>query len=119
MRATLLLLFMAISLGATGATTHNLNWVNDGSSADQEITIEVGDTVSWTWGIGTHNLISTSGTETFDSGFSSALNNVFSYTFNQTGATNYQCDPHAGNMYGTVTVISTAEPILPKRPILP
>ena len=116
MRATLILLFMAISFGATGATTHNLNWVNDGSSADQKITIEVGDTVNWTWGIGTHNLISTSGTETFNSGFSSALNNVFSHTFNRTGATNYQCDPHDRNMYGTVTVISTAEPTDPINP---
>ena len=110
MRATLLLVFMVISFGASGATTHNLNWVNDGSSAGQTITIEVGDTVSWTWGVGTHNLTSTSGTEAFDSGFSSAPNNVFSHTFNQPGATNYQCDPHARNMYGTVTVIATAEP---------
>ena len=113
MRAILLLLFTAISFGAAGATTHNLNWSNDGTSANQGITIEVGDTVIWTWGGGTHNLRSISGTETFDSGYSSTPNDVFSYTFSQSGATSYHCDPHDGNMYGTVTVTSASEPTPP------
>jgi plastocyanin len=85
-------------------TTHQLGWGNTGSDANQELTIEVGDTVEWTWGTGTHNLIATSGTETFDSGYHGSPGYVFSYTFNQVGATNYVCSPHAGNMYGTITV---------------
>jgi plastocyanin len=113
MRAISLLVFTAISFGASGATTYNLNWSNNGTSANQSMTIEVGDTVRWTWGAGTHNLVSISGTETFDSGYSSTPNHVFSHTFSQAGATSYQCDPHDGNMYGTVTVTSTSEPTPP------
>ena len=101
MKTKLLLFFTFISFGLFAQTTHELAWANDGTCANQQITIEVGDTVNWTWGAGTHNLRATSGTETFDSGYTVSS---FSYTFNQVGSTDYVCDPHATNMYGTVTV---------------
>ena len=103
MKTKLLLFFAFISLCVGAQTTHQLGWGNTGSDANQQITIEVGDTVEWTWGSGTHNLVTTSGTETFDSGYH-GVGYVFSYTFNELGATDYVCSPHAGNMYGTVTV---------------
>ena len=108
MKKTLLLFFTLFSFAISAQTTHNLGWANDGSSDNQQITIEVGDTIIWTWGAGTHNLRATSGTESFDSGFFTGAGNTFTYTFNQVGSTNYVCDPHAGNMNGTVTVTSTA-----------
>ena len=103
MKTKLLLFFAFISLCVGAQTTHQLGWGNTGSDANQQITIEVGDTVEWTWGSGTHNLVTTSGTETIDSGYH-GVGYVFSYTFNELGATDYECSPHAGNMYGTVTV---------------
>ena len=108
MKKTLLLFFTIISFTLSAQTTHNLDWANDGSSNNQQITIDVGDTIIWTWGSGTHNLRATSGTESFDSGYFTGAGNTFTYTFNQVGSTNYVCDPHAGNMNGTVTVTSTA-----------
>ena len=83
-------------------TTHYYDWGYN--TANQQINIEVGDTVEWTWvGGGNHNLISTSGIESFNSGFGGA-GKTFSYTFNSEGSTNYVCTPHSGNMYGTVNV---------------
>lgn len=108
MKKTLLLFFTLFSFALSAQTTHNLGWANDGSSDSQQITIEVGDTIIWTWGSGTHNLRATSGTESFDSGYFTGAGNTFTYTFNQVGSTDYVCDPHAGNMNGTVTVTSTA-----------
>jgi len=108
MKKTLLLFFTLFSFTLSAQTTYNLGWANDGSSDNQQITIEVGDTIIWTWGAGTHNLRATSGTESFDSGYFTGAGNTFTYTFNQVGSTDYVCDPHAGNMNGTVTVTSTA-----------
>ena len=108
MKKTVLLFFTMISFALTAQTTHNLDWANDGSSNNQQITIDVGDTIIWTWGSGTHNLRATSGTESFDSGYFTGAGNTFTYTFNQVGSTDYVCDPHDGNMNGTVTVTSTA-----------
>jgi hypothetical protein len=106
MKSKLFLFFTFISFGLFAQTTHELAWANDGTCANQQITIEVGDTVNWTWGAGTHNLRATSGIETFDSGYTVSS---FSYTFNQVGSTDYVCDPHASNMYGTVTVAEASD----------
>ena len=98
---------MVASLWLWAQTTHQLSWGNDGSDAGQALTIEVGDTVEWTWGAGTHNLVSTSGVETFDSGYESS-GFVWSHTFTVVGSTDYVCSPHAGNMYGTITTTEAA-----------
>ena len=108
MKTTLLLFFTIISFSLSAQTTHNLGWANDGNSNNQSIWIEQGDTIIWTWGSGVHNLRSTSGTESFDSGYFTVSGSTFTYTFNQVGSTDYVCDPHQGNMNGTVTVTSTA-----------
>ena len=107
MKTKLLFSFLFISLLVGAQTTHELGWGNTGADANQQLTINVGDTVEWTWGYGTHNLVSTSGVETFDSGYESS-GFVWSHTFTLVGSTNYVCSPHAGNMYGTIT--ATAAP---------
>ena len=109
MKKILLLFFTTISLALSAQTTHNLDW--SFNSADQDTTIEVGDTVEWTWsGSGTHNLLRLTGPETgfgvdatrYPSG------HVYSYTFTTVGVNTYECSPHPDSMYGTITVTSTA-----------
>ena len=96
------LLLLIIPFLGFGQTTHYYDWGYN--KANQQINIELGDTVEWTWvGGGTHNLVSTSGIESFNSGYGVA-GITFSYTFNSEGSTNYVCTPHSGNMYGTVNV---------------
>ena len=113
MKKILLLLLVTLPFSAAAETTHDLSWANGGGSVNQSLTIDVGDTVRWTWGAGTHNLRSISGIENFDSGYSAAAGNVFSYTSNQPGATSYQCDPRASNVNGTINVTTTSEPTTP------
>ena len=109
MKKTLLLFFTMISFTLSAQTTHNLDW--SFNSADQDTTIEVGDTVEWTWsGSGKHNLLRLTGPETgfgvdatrYPSG------HVYSYTFTTVGVNTYECSPHPDSMYGTITVTSTA-----------
>ena len=105
MKKLLLLLLIAPVFGF-GQTTHSFDWGYN--KANQQINIELGDTVEWTWvGGGNHNLVSTSGIESFNSGYGVA-GKTFSYTFNTEGSTNYVCTPHSGNMYGTVNVSSNS-----------
>jgi len=93
---------MMIGLFSNAQTEHYFDW--NMQSTNQQITIDVGDTVVWTWGSGSHNLISTSGTHTFDSDYH-GQGYAFSWTFNESGVTNYTCTPH-DSMYGTITVNS-------------
>ena len=101
-----LLFFALFTNYAISQTTHELNWGM--SSTNQQITIDVGDSVTWTWGNGTHNLRSTGGVENFDSGYFTGPGAQFTYTFTMPGVTTYICDPHPNSMYGAVTVLGTA-----------
>ena len=110
MKTKLLLFLNFICLGLFAQTTHQLTWANDGSCANQQITIDAGDTVVWTWAGGYHNLRSlTGGAESFDSGFSSQFGFTFEKIFTVVGQTSYVCDPHDQNMYGTVTVNAASQ----------
>ena len=99
------LIIIILPFFAHTQTTHYFNWGYN--TVNQQIEIEVGDTVEWLWvGSGSHNLISNDGgVESFNSGFHSS-GYIFTYTFNNIGSTSYICTPHAGNMFGTVTVTS-------------
>ena len=101
-----LLFFALFTNYAISQTTYELNWGM--SSTNQQITIDVGDSVTWTWGNGTHNLRSTGGVENFDSGYFTGTGAQFTYTFTMPGITTYICDPHPNSMYGAVTVLGTA-----------
>ena len=101
-----LLFFTLLTNYAISQTTHELDWGM--SSTNQQITIDVGDSVTWTWGNGTHNLRSTGGVENFDSGYFTGPGAQFTYTFTMPGITTYICDPHPNSMYGAVTVLGTA-----------
>ena len=88
---------------ATWAAEHAVN--TSGNSFDPaDLTINVGDTVTWTNTGGFHNV--TSDTGLFTSGEPSSDAWVFSFTFHLGGSYGYQCDVHASQgMTGNVTVL--------------
>ena len=102
MKKITLLTLMLFCIFSKAQTTYSYDW--NMQSTNQQISIDVGDTVVWTWGPGSHNLISTSGTHTFDSEYH-GQGYTYSLTFNEPGVTDYTCTPHA-SMYGTITVNS-------------
>ena len=91
---------------ATAGPTVDLDWdIGVGPSLDA--TIEVGDTVRWTWTDPLpHTVESSSGPTSFNSGLLTGLGQTFSYTFNQTGDWDYLCGVHGpAAMGGTITVV--------------
>jgi len=107
---------IAFSLTAQTVETVNIDWGFDSNptasgNANSDRTIEVGDTVLWTWvGSGSHNVESDSANsqsnaETFTSGSTVSAPSTYSYTFTVVGETQYRCSPHA-SMNGTITVVA-------------
>ena len=73
------------------------------------LTINVGDSVTWTNNDGaSHTASSTSGPESFDSG-TLAGSAFFNYTFNTAGTYDYQCNIHT-SMTGSITVMAPNNP---------
>ncbi|WGF92457.1 T9SS type A sorting domain-containing protein [Aequorivita marisscotiae] len=70
-------------------------------------TIEVGDTVLWTWADASSKTVTSlpGGSEDFDSGTLKDTNNDYAYTFLKTGVTEYQNDSNP-IMHGKVTVVN-------------
>jgi plastocyanin len=82
------------------ATEGQLNYPNK--------TIEVGDTVIWNWTASTTHTVTRIGgssSDSFNSGSMSGVGTTFSKTFTTTGTNDYICNPHPGNMFGTITVV--------------
>ena len=79
----------------------------------QNVTVNVGDTVQWTWAADGHS--STSGTPGNPDGmWDSGVQNtgfVFSQTFSAVGTFSYYCTPHGAccGMVGSVTVTTTTQ----------
>lgn len=74
-----------------------------------EVTINVGDTVTWTWADSIqHSVTSQSGPATFDSGIQTGVGQTFSFTFNEAGTYTYRCEVHPSSMTGTVNVMAAA-----------
>ncbi len=97
----------ANNVGCPGIIT-----VNDNFFAPTDITIFVGETITWiNNGNGFHNVNGTEATfpgndpEFFYSGDPSNLDWSYSYTFNTPGTYDFQCDVHPITMTGTVTVL--------------
>lgn len=112
MKTRLLFTFLALAMFSLQAqTTHNILWgFNSNPSATGDLkssrTIEVGDTVIWTWDTnGNHNVDSQIGSaENFNSGSPTGAPNTFSVTFTVEGTNDYVCNPHDTFMFGTITV---------------
>ena len=105
MKTKLLFIFSLAISTLAAQQNYNLGWSTTGDSVDQQLTIEVGDTITWTWGPGTHNLeqIGDNTEPGFAEGYASQ-EHVYSHTFTTVGAHDYKCAPHPSSMYGTITV---------------
>lgn len=102
LKLLLLALFGTLYLGAQ--KTHHIDW--NLNPTGTSITIEIGDTVTWTWGDAlSHSVLRTGGSsiDDFDSGIMNGMGLTYSYTFNNLGTNDYVCGIHAG-MTGTITV---------------
>jgi len=105
------LLFLAVLTASmtTAQTTFDLDWFMGVPSQNVSISIEMGDTVRWTWTDEVpHSVTSEAGSqESFDSGILTGNGTQFSYTFTEMGINDYKCNVHPG-MIGTITVEQTA-----------
>jgi len=108
MKTKLCYLISLISICYLNAqTTFDLNWERFALSPATDLTIDVGDTVRWTWTDAfPHTVVSNVGsTETFSSAILTGIGMTYSYTFTQVGVNPYFCDIHgAANMSGIITV---------------
>lgn len=105
----LLLVLLLVTTGLTAQTTHVVPWLMGVPASQTTITIEVGDTVKWTWDdTAPHTVTSQPGaSESFDSGTLTGINEEYSHTFTSTGSTAYACNFHP-SMQGVITVEATA-----------
>lgn len=94
---------------ASAQTTFDLNWAIGSNGGAADLTVEVGDTVRWTWNDALpHTVSSLAGSqETFDSGTITGMGQQFSYTFTMMGTNPYQCNVHP-SMNGVITVDQVA-----------
>jgi plastocyanin len=115
--SVLLCIFIHIMIAS--ATTHTVVVAPGGKDVFDPVslTINVGDTVKWTFQEDFHTVTSSSGNGCSSSGLfdSGVLNsgNQFSFTFNNAGTFNYMCLPHCEmGMKGVVVVneVQTQDP---------
>ncbi|MCB0572303.1 MAG: T9SS type A sorting domain-containing protein [Phaeodactylibacter sp.] len=105
-----LLLALLLSALSVFGQQHVAVTVQSNSFTPKDITISVGDTVTWTNIGGTHNINGTQATFPdnpvgFTSGVASSSPWTYSFVFNTPGFYDYHCDPHFSlGMTGTVTV---------------
>lgn len=112
MRQIFTLMLVAFSAISASATVHTVT-VNSNFFSPSTLTIQLGDTILWDCVSGCHNVNGTTGT--FPSNPGSFGNSVqcapwtYEYTPTATGVYDYQCDPHAPAMSGSITV-NAAQP---------
>ncbi len=96
---------LSCAMPASGATVNITVGNNFFDPASQ--TINVGDTVVWTWQSGTHNV-------TFPTNAIASANltrvGTFSTTFNTPGTFAYTCTLHSAQQNGTITVLAVNQP---------
>src|SRR5438046_1885228 len=99
------LTFLVSFVNTSTATTQVVN-VADFSFTPSSFTINLGDTVTWSWVGGTHTTSSTtvpSGASTWSANINSS-HKTFTYVPAVTGTYNYQCNIHPSLMMGSFTV---------------
>jgi plastocyanin len=115
---TLLAVLAGFALAAPAAP-HALAATADVSVQDNlytpgTVTINVGDTVHWTWtGLNSHTVTATD--SSFDSG-SPQTSGTFDHTFSTAGTFTYLCQVHGTAMSGTVVVQQAAAPTSTTQP---
>lgn len=107
MKTKLLMLATLITIALQAQTTHDLIWERGFESPEADLTIDIGDTVRWTWTDEVPHTVesNTGSTETFSSPILTGLGQTYSYTFTVEGVNPYFCGIHgANNMSGVITV---------------
>jgi len=94
-------LAIALALAAAPSAHAAEVTVGDKSFAPADVSINVGDAVTWRWTSGPHNVHVTAGPEKFDSGFKDS-GATYIHTFTTAGTYSYICDAHP-SMRGAVT----------------
>ncbi len=103
-KITLFFFFITINI-LSAQNVFEIAWEQGIETSVASPTIEIGDTVVWTWTDSSQKSVtSLSGSESFDSGLLKGKNNDFSYTFQNQGVTEYQNDSNPA-MRGKVTVV--------------
>src|SRR4051812_44134368 len=94
---------LALVVGSAQAATTSVD-VSSDKFTPKAVTVNQGDTVTWTWSSGTHNVTSTTPAGVLKSGNLSKPA-TYSHTFTETpGTYQYECTKHGG-MTGTITVV--------------
>lgn len=115
MRKLILLTVAGLLCVLANATIHTVT-VNSNFFSPSALTIQAGDTVVWSCVSGCHNV--NGDVATFPSNPASFGNSVacapwvYAFTFSTTGVYDYQCDPHAPGMAGTITVNAATPPVV-------
>jgi plastocyanin len=104
-KITLLLCFITINI-LSAQNVLEIAWGQGINESVASPTIEVGDTVIWTWADASPKSVTSlpNGTEEFNSGSQKGTNSDFSYTFTKKGITEYQNESNP-LMRGKVTVV--------------
>ncbi|MFT4686849.1 MAG: plastocyanin/DNA/RNA endonuclease YhcR with UshA esterase domain [Neolewinella sp.] len=107
MRYFYLLLFFVLVASLSAQTNHAVG-VSSNVFTPDNLTIAVGDTVTWTNNGGFHNVNGSTATYPsnpagFDNGNAASNAWTYDFVFTQPGTYDYQCDPHAG--FGMVAQI--------------
>src|SRR5690242_9090756 len=114
----LLAAMIGLTLGVTpitgvSAATTSVS-VEDNKYVAASITINVGDTVHWTWaGANPHTV--TANDSSFNSG-AAQTSGTFDHTFSTAGTFTYFCQVHGQVMSGTVVVQQAAAPTSTPQP---
>lgn len=102
------IIFCLIFIGALNAqNVYEIPWDQGITESTASPTIEIGDTVLWTWTDGSFKTVSSlrNGSESFDSGVLKGSLSSFSHTFTKLGVTEYQNDNNPA-MNGKVNVVN-------------
>lgn len=105
MKKVLLFTMLFGAFAVSAQITHHINWGIGAGTEQFSATIDVGDTVEWTWTSPHPHTVTTEtgSTETFDSGTIQGMGLTYSHTFTMEGSNPYVCLFH-GSMAGTITV---------------
>ena len=95
-----------VMIPSASAEDHDISITDDMKFNPEDLTINVGDTVTWTNNDGMgHTATSTDGPASFDSG-NIAAGATWSFTFTEAGTYNYKCDYHS-SMTASITVVES------------
>lgn len=106
MRKIILIICLIYITSVSAQSVYEVSWEEGISNSAASLTIEVGDTVLWTWADNSVKTVSSleNGSEFFDSGTIDGPRSSFSHTFKALGVTEYHNKNNLG-MRGKIKVV--------------